>query len=490
MESKKTDESLSYKISYATGSLIMRIIIFILKFVWAGTVKATIRYSFVVIIYVVLLIGTYLSFYLFGDCTIMVMVTLLTILILGVTIYMEEYPAKERRKYFHNIFKEIKLQATDNGVPCYMSEKQISDFALQFTFQSLVPLTVWMTKKELLEVHMNAKIIEISQDKEDQRAITLIIETQALPTYLDWSDDYFCREKNILNIGIGHAGITGLDIEKNPHTFIAGETGSGKSNVLKCLIHQALLKEYDVILIDFKRGVSFSAFSDHVAIYYEYKQVIEILGDMVNATISRLDGFRKAKVDNINDFNKIPGNYLSRKIIFIDELAELLKIRDKEISNIINDSIETLTRLSRATGIHLIMGIQRPDSTIISGQIKNNVSFRICGRFVDKEPSRIILGSDIASSLPNIKGRFIVKDNAYHEIQSFYFGEGQSASYHKKEVLSEPIGKQVETEKAENQETKGNEFKFDFSDIEKEPSQYDETAREDNTSEKLIEPPR
>jgi len=67
------------------------------------------------------------------------------------------------------------------------------------------------------------------------------------------------------------------------------------------------------------------------------------------------------------------------------------------------------------------MGIQRPDSTIISGQIKSNVPFRVCGHFVDKEPSRIMLGNDKASTIEDIKGRFLVKTNRYREIQSFYY---------------------------------------------------------------------
>jgi hypothetical protein len=52
---------------------------------------------------------------------------------------------------------------------------------------------------------------------------------------------------------------------------------------------------------------------------------------------------------------------------------------------------------------------------------RTNVSYRVCGRFVDREPSRIMLSSDIASELPNIKGRFIVKDDGFSEVQSFYF---------------------------------------------------------------------
>jgi hypothetical protein len=38
-----------------------------------------------------------------------------------------------------------------------------------------------------------------------------------------------------------------------------------------------------------------------------------------------------------------------------------------------------------------------------------------------------MLGGDVASSLVNIKGRFIVKDNDLYEVQSFYFTGGSSS---------------------------------------------------------------
>ena len=161
-------------------------------------------------------------------------------------------------------------------------------------------------------------------------------------------------------------------------------------------------------------------------------------------------------------------DYLPRKLIFIDELAELLKTRDKELSHVLNDSLETLTRLSRSAGVHLIMGIQRPDSTVISGQIKNNVSYRVCGRFVDKEPSRIMLSSDIASTLPNIKGRFIVKDNDFYEVQCFYFSDEISPALQPPQELEKVS--QTETKdvkEKQDKEPSRTTYNFDFSDFTK-----------------------
>jgi len=343
-----------------------------------------------------------------------------------------------------------------------------------------VPPNKWHSKKETMEMYFNTKIIDIKQDTYDNRIIQLILEKEPLSNHINWNDRYMDEAQNKLSIGVGYFGIVSMDLEKHPHSFVAGETGSGKSNILKCMIYQSLIKNYDVILIDFKRGVSFSNFEGAITVYYEYDTAMKILKEMVEETKRRLDLFRENKVDNINAYNKVTIDYLHRKIIFIDELAELLKIRDKEISRILYDCIETLARLSRAVGIHLIMGIQRPDSTIINGQIKNNVSFRICGRFVDKEPSRIVLGNDMASNLTNIKGRFIVKDDNLQEIQSFYYSDSSPYRANKatRNVLEDKNNKESEmaptsqNEPLEEPETEedtnvSKKLDFDFSDIKK-----------------------
>lgn len=288
----------------------------------------------------------------------------------------------------------------------YLHDDDINEFLYSIVFKSLLPLGDWLNKKEELEVYLNKKIIDIVQDPKDKQIIKLVMSKKSLPEKIAFNDNFIDTENNILNIGVGYYGIVGHDLEKYPHSFIAGDTGSGKSNIMKCLIHQALVKGYDVLLIDFKRGVSFSVF-ENVNIYYRYETVVKMLDDMVEETNKRLDLFREKKVDNLKDYNKIAEKELKRKIIFIDELAELLNTSDKKISKSLYANIETLTRISRSAGINLIMGIQRPDSTVITGQIKSNVSFRVCGHFPDKEPSVIMLGSPIASSLPvEPKGRY------------------------------------------------------------------------------------
>lgn len=98
--------------------------------------------------------------------------------------------------------------------------------------------------------------------------------------------------------------------------------------------------------------------------------------------------------------------------------------RGKQIYEQIEGKLSTLARLSRATGINLFMGVQRPDANVLTGQIKNNIPVRISGRFADKTASEIVLGNTDAVNLPDIKGRFLYKvGNETIEFQSFYFDD-------------------------------------------------------------------
>lgn len=466
MANKDYENDWSFKIGYIIGSLIFGFFIFL----WEG-LKASFKNKFMLITYACLVFLTIFFYMALNDIAVMIKVNIITFFIYCVCHSIKEYPAKKRRKYFNRLFQQIKLTQNED-CPYYLYETELSEFAVMVIFVSLVPLSAWNAKKELLETHMNARIINIKQEPDNYQKISLIVETEPLPTLVEWSDKYTDLQQNKLNIGVSYYGLVSMDLEKQPHAFIAGETGSGKSNILKCMIHQALLKHYEVVLIDFKRGVSFSSFGKSVAVYYDYKDIITVIKKMILETTRRLDKFRYAIVDNINDYNRITSDYLPRKIIFVDELAELLKTRDKELSHVLNDSIETLTRLSRSAGVHLIMGIQRPDSTIISGQIKSNVSYRVCGRFVDREPSRIMLGSDIAGGLPNIKGRFIVKDNDFYEAQCFYFSNQADLSNVQTDYIINGESKEDKSDtepvqQAEPEEKNDFPFKFDFSDMKK-----------------------
>ena len=64
----------------------------------------------------------------------------------------------------------------------------------------------------------------------------------------------------------------------------------------------------------------------------------------------------------------------------------------KMLKGNIEGSLIKLSILGRAAGIHLVLGTQRPDATVLSGQLRANLPCRICLRVSNKNERRIILG--------------------------------------------------------------------------------------------------
>ena len=74
----------------------------------------------------------------------------------------------------------------------------------------------------------------------------------------------------------------------------------------------------------------------------------------------------------------------------------------------IESELSIIARQGRAFGIHLVLATQRPDATILNGQIRNNIDTRICGR-ADNVLSQIILDNTDASDkiAKSSQGRFL-----------------------------------------------------------------------------------
>lgn len=104
-----------------------------------------------------------------------------------------------------------------------------------------------------------------------------------------------------------------------------------------------------------------------------------------------------------------------RVLLVIDELAEVIDPNsvpkeEKEIADEITGILSSFGRVARATGIHMIFGIQRPDANVVNGQIRSNVTGRICGRVPSGKASEIVLDDPSAASLPKVKGRMIYQN--------------------------------------------------------------------------------
>ena len=160
---------------------------------------------------------------------------------------------------------------------------------------------------------------------------------------------------------------------------------------------------------------------------FEEQSTLELLTELAEELERRKRLLKAAGLPNIDHYNAVTGENLQRYIFACDELAEMLDKtgltkEQKEIVVKIESKLSIIARQGRAFGIHLILATQRPDSTILNGQIKNNINCRICGR-ADNVLSMIILdNTDAADQIPeDAQGRFLLHDGTI--FQAYWFDD-------------------------------------------------------------------
>lgn len=292
-----------------------------------------------------------------------------------------------------------------------------------------LPLKMWVDAQLTIETALNMLIASIHEGK-DRRTITLYcVQPGHAFELIRWNDTYVLRHNdNLLIAGCGLTGDVIIDLDKTPHILIGGNTGSGKTVLLRCLLWQAIQQSDIVYIADFKGGVDFGRLWHRFAhIITNEKDLLELLNLLVDELEERKKLFIEADASNIKDYFNKTKQYLNRIIFSCDEVAELLdktgadKER-KELLSQIEARLSTLARQGRAFGIHLVLATQRPDANILPGQIKNNLNVRICGR-ADATLSTIIIGDGrAAEQIPSdAQGRFIMDNGTV--FQAYYFDD-------------------------------------------------------------------
>lgn len=292
-----------------------------------------------------------------------------------------------------------------------------------------IPLTEWENKRQRIEAALNVHIVKLTEGK-NKRSIMLytVPAGNQLSSRIKWNDSYLIKDSSTLVLGRSLLGNVTVDLAKIPHILLGGSTGSGKSVLLKLLLMQAVKKGAVVSIADFKGGVDFSSvWHKRCQMCFDEDRLIKLLTELVEELERRKVLLREQGCPNLDEYNRQTGACLPRYIFACDEAAEILdknglSKEQKEKVSLIENRLSVIARQGRAFGIHLILATQRPDANILSGQIRNNMDCRICGR-ADNVLSQIILDSTAAAEqIPkDTAGRFLLYDGTV--FQAFWWEE-------------------------------------------------------------------
>ena len=271
-----------------------------------------------------------------------------------------------------------------------------------------------LKRQDDIALHLAAQSIRMEAPIPGKSAIGVEIPNETSTTvYLKELVDTaeFRNSKYITTICLGKdvAGAPVFsNIESLPHLLVAGATGTGKSVCINACMLSMLFKarpeELKFIMIDPKK-VEFGRYKGipHllIPIVTENKQAAGALMWAVEEMNRRYELIGQMDVTNIDGYNKVVkgkpelGETLPRIVIVIDEFSDLMQsVRDP-----VEGLVLSLAQKARAAGIHLIIGTQRPDASVITGTIKSNIPGRISCRVASHIDSKTVLDSSGAEKL-------------------------------------------------------------------------------------------
>ncbi|MEQ1770457.1 MAG: FtsK/SpoIIIE domain-containing protein [Devosia sp.] len=206
-----------------------------------------------------------------------------------------------------------------------------------------------------------------------------------------------------LNLGSEFGGLSSHE----PHSLVAGATGSGKSVLIQALLldiaatnSPALAK---IALIDPKMGVDYSALEalPHMRepIVTTRDRATQLLDELVQEMESRYRRFAAARARDLSTYNSKSPIEERLPMLFVvhDEFADWML--EDGYKQAVGSAVQRLGVKARAAGIHLIFAAQRPDKDVMPMQLRENLGNRLILKVASEATSKIALDRPGAEGL-------------------------------------------------------------------------------------------
>jgi hypothetical protein len=209
----------------------------------------------------------------------------------------------------------------------------------------------------------------------------------------------------VVPAGVGVSGNVewlNLSEPESCHLLVAGTTGSGKSEFLKTVLAAlaARLEPAHVRfrLIDPKR-VTFNV-PTHCPylggpVVYDGEEAIPVLEDCVDEMERRYLLLQQRGKDHVRHL--VGPDAVPRWVIVFDEFADLMV--DKSTKKQMEPLLKRLGAKARAAGIHLVLGTQRPEASVVTPILRSNLPGRIGLQVASERESKLFLDEPDAAYL-------------------------------------------------------------------------------------------
>jgi hypothetical protein len=186
------------------------------------------------------------------------------------------------------------------------------------------------------------------------------------------------------------------------HLLVAGTTGSGKSEFLKSMIGGLAARlapdQLQFWLVDPKR-VTFNIDSKSPylggPVVYDGEGALPLLQDCEQEMERRYELLQKRGLDHVRHLKG--KDAVPRWVFVFDEFADLMT--DKSTKKELEPLLRRLGAKARAAGIHLVLGTQRPEASVVTPLLRSNLPGRIGLQVATERESKLFLDEPDAAYL-------------------------------------------------------------------------------------------
>lgn len=186
------------------------------------------------------------------------------------------------------------------------------------------------------------------------------------------------------------------------HFGFFGASGSGKTNAVKLLLLEALRlgpERVQVVVLDYKRAVDYSAFSKFPQVRLYRKNTTEGYKEVVEELERRLDLFYEVEAENLDDYNEITSQaQLPYVLVLCDEVADLTLPENKVAA----PRLREIFAKGRAAGIIGVAITQSPTADLLPSSSQANILHRFVFKLASSKYTSVALGLGPGEEAPPI----------------------------------------------------------------------------------------
>ena len=189
-----------------------------------------------------------------------------------------------------------------------------------------------------------------------------------------------------------------VSLRDYPHFLISGASGSGKSYLANQIVIQAIIKGYEVVILDIKRSYGlYKGFTDYS---YEIDDIIVKLKSVESQMVQRMEQLQSELDNNPNVLAVDVG--FKPMIVVIEEYISLISSLDKKQKEEVERIVKNLSVLARQSNIHIVIVMQSAGTENINSTTRSNLIKILLGNAQSN-----ILSATFGNGvdIPNVNGK-------------------------------------------------------------------------------------